>query len=35
MAVSLKQRTTRRLAESAGFELYASAIFLGERPAHL
>jgi hypothetical protein len=35
MAVSLKQRVTRRLAETAGFELYASAIFLGERPSLL
>src|SRR5574337_1461295 len=30
VAISLKQRAARRLAESMGFELYASAIFLGE-----
>lgn len=35
VAISLKQRIARRLAESMGFELYASAIFLGERPSSI
>ncbi len=33
VTISIKQRLARRVAESAGFELYASAIFLGERPS--
>ncbi len=32
VTIPLKQRPARRAAESYGFELYASVIYLGERP---